>query len=290
MTGCCWSAGTAGSRAPVDACLAALSSWRIICMRILWHSDFRVGRMRLAVALAVAAAALVLDTVAQAALAPEPGLYQIGSGRFRSCCGFAGGIVQALPRQDQAYFLLEVAPDGTRATLTLLEEDQQSVFSIPAILTRPEFSFRFAGGLVSPGSIEFSSRVAPLDPGQASYGYVASYGTNTLELNGQLNLPCLGCADLPLEFTHSNVVATLVVPAPRIEATRRDDSRIRFRFFGEPGYDYFVEYTDRLPGLQWLSLTNYRAKLQPIEAAVEDSTTNAPARFYRVRKQDCHCD
>lgn len=42
--------------------------------------------------------------------------------------------------------------------------------------------------------------------------------------------------------------------------------------------------------MQWLALTNYRAKLQTIEAVVTDSLANGPRRFYRIRKEDCQCE
>ena len=59
---------------------------------------------------------------------------------------------------------------------------------------------------------------------------------------------------------------------------------------GEPPYDYFIEFSESLPATSWQSLTNYRAKIQTIEAVVTDCLTNHPARFYRIRKVDCQCD
>lgn len=77
---------------------------------------------------------------------------------------------------------------------------------------------------------------------------------------------------------------------PRIESLERQGSLLRFRFTGEPPNDYFVEFSESLPTTNWLCLTNYRAKIQTIEAVVTDSLTNCPVRFYRIRKQDCLCD
>jgi len=80
------------------------------------------------------------------------------------------------------------------------------------------------------------------------------------------------------------------VAAPAIVGLMREDSLLRFRFTGEPSYDYFVEFCESLSEANWLCLTNYRAKIQPLEAIVTDSLTNGAARFYRIRKQDCQCD
>jgi hypothetical protein len=91
-------------------------------------------------------------------------------------------------------------------------------------------------------------------------------------------------------FTHTNVVAVLTPAPPTIEGVEQDGDLLRFHFTGAPAYDYFVEYTESLTALNWLSLTNFRAKIETIEAVVTDPLRKDVTRFYRVRRQDCNCD
>ena len=39
----------------------------------------------------------------------------------------------------------------------------------------------------------------------------------------------------------------------------------------------------------WLALATYRAKANAIDVVTTNSFTNAPARFFRVRKEPCNC-
>src|SRR5262249_51611418 len=116
-----------------------------------------------------------------------------------------------------------------------------------------------------------------------------SNSANALQISGTLTLFSPMCADCYTQFKHTNVVAVLLPPAPVIGGLEREGTTLSFRFTCEPPYDYFVEFSESLPATQWLSLTNYRAKVLTIEAVVTDSLTNRPARFYRIRKQHCQC-
>jgi hypothetical protein len=81
------------------------------------------------------------------------------------------------------------------------------------------------------------------------------------------------------------------ISGPLLSAPQREGDILRFTFTGEPAYDYFVEFSDLLsPSASWQTLTNFRAKLQPIEAIVTDSVGKDGSRFYRIRKQDCQCE
>jgi hypothetical protein len=82
-----------------------------------------------------------------------------------------------------------------------------------------------------------------------------------------------------------------LISRPLLNAPQREGDILRFTFTGEPAYDYFVEFSDLLsPSANWQTLTNFRAKLQPIEAIVTDSVGQDGSRFYRIRKQDCQCE
>jgi hypothetical protein len=220
---------------------------------------------------------------------PTNGLYQIVSGRYTECCGISGAFIYPLPDSSQAFVQLTIDPQSNLAQMTFLGQDAHTVFRVPTIFSRGEFAFSFSNGTVFPDRIEFRGPSTPPGPDQPSFSYALSNSAGGLGISGTLTLPCLFCADVPTEFEHTNVVARLLPPAPVIEGLERGASLVRFRFTGVPPYDYFVEYTDSLPASNWLCLTNFRAKLQTIEAVVIDPLTNGLARFYRVRRQDCLC-
>ena len=231
---------------------------------------------------------LVSSILAIADEVPVSGLYRITSGSYSQCCGLAGTLAFALPDVDQAYIVLSVAPGGALASMTLVGEDQQTVLKAFAMPPRQEFAFSFSGGVISTNSIHFSALTpAPLP---AAYDYLITFSTNGLVIHGLATLPCQFCSDVPTQFGHSNVVAAFVSPATQIETVGLDGELLSFQFSGEAGYDYFVEFSPILPAANWLSLTNFRAKLGPVRPLVVDSVTNAPARFYRIRKVDCFCD
>jgi len=219
---------------------------------------------------------------------PPGGFYQITSGNFIACCGIAGSIRHALPDASQSFIQVTINPTESLATMTFLGEDQQTVFAIVSCTGSP-FRFSFDQGLIVANSVVFHRDPGP-PPGQIHWNYTATNLANQLRVDGMIGLGQSECADLPSQFFHSNVVAVLVSLPTVIEGLAQEDGLLRFQFKGVPPNDYFVEYTESLPAMNWLSLTNFRAKLQPIEAVVTDSITNHPARFYRVRQQDCQCD
>jgi hypothetical protein len=220
---------------------------------------------------------------------PTNGLYQIVSGRYTECCGIAGPFIYPLPDSSQAFVQLTIDPQSNLAQMTILGQDARTVFRVPTIGLSSEFNFSFSDGIVFPDRIEFRGPSTPPGPDQPSFSYTLSNSAGGLGISGTLTLPCLFCADVPTQFEHTNVAALLLPPAPVIEGLERGASLLRFRFTGAPPYDYFVEFTDSLPASNWLSLTNFRAKIEAIEAVVTDPLTNGPARFYRVRRQDCLC-
>ena len=83
--------------------------------------------------------------------------------------------------------------------------------------------------------------------------------------------------------------AVLPASRPLVQGLDRQGSMLRFQFTAEALYRYTVEYTESVGATDWMSLTNYLAKIQSFEAVVTDSVTNAGARFYRIRKEFCAC-
>src|SRR5258708_17983714 len=239
--------------------------------------------------LAIISALILSVRLAPALGGPTNGLYQIVSGRYTACCGIAGPFIYPLPYISQKFIQLTIDPQSHLAQMTILGQDARTVFRIPPIGFSSGFAFSLGNGIVFPDRIEFRGPFLPPGSDRPSFSYTLSNSAGALGISGTLTLPCLGCADIPTQFEHTNVAALLLPPAPVIEGLERDASLLRFHFTGAPPYDYYIEFTDSLPASNSLCLTNFRAKLQTIEAVVTDPLTNGPARFYRVRRQDCLC-
>jgi hypothetical protein len=216
---------------------------------------------------------------------PVTQLFQINSGIYTECCGIAGEVTSALPTPSQSYLQLVFSEPSGPVTLTVLGDDQQTIHSIVPCPVGPPILFQFQGGLVFPDRYIFH-----VDPARAYWNYTVSNSASGLRMDGILGTVNGFCADAFVRFSHSNVLATVLPPPPRLEQIKRDDGRISFQIVGEPAFDYFVEYNETWRGATWHSLTNFRAKLETITAVVTDPLTNGPTRFYRVRKQDCQCD
>jgi len=215
------------------------------------------------------------------------GLYRIASGRYTECCGIAGPFVHPLPYEAQTFVELRVDA-GNRARMRFLAEDGHTVFQTFRFGPGGGFMFSFSNGVLFANSIQF---VMPTPQPGPSYSYLVSNTANGLLIHGVANVPCVGCADIPTQFKHTNVVAVRVTDtAPVIDRIERSDGSLRFHFAGEPPNDYTVEYTDSLREPHWQPLAAYRAKLTPIDIVVTNSFTNASARFFRLRKEPCNCD
>jgi len=239
--------------------------------------------------LAISAAFVLSTHSAGAQGGPPSGLYQIVSGKFVECCGFAGILGYDLPNRSQSFIQLTVDPQQNLATMAFLGDDRQTVFSVFSCPSWAPIPFRFNDGLILQNRILYHVDPGP-PPSHTYWNYTVSNSANGLRINGTLGTVQDPCVDVPGDFGHSNVVAVLLPPRPVIRDLERSGGLLRFRFTGEPPNDYFVEFTQSFPATNWLSLTNFRAKLQTIEAVVTDSLTNRPARYYRLRQQDCQCD
>ena len=216
------------------------------------------------------------------------GLYQIVSGRYTECCGIAGPFRYVLPNENQRFVELAVDEQRNVARMRFLADDRQTVFHTIQNPPGSGFTFSFSNGMVFPEHVRFEM---PFLPTGASYSYTVSNSADALSIHGVVNTPCLGCADIPTQFKHTNLVAVLVPePAPLIDRIERSAGSMRFHFTGEPPNDYTVEYTDSLAEPRWLPLETFRAKLTTIDVVVTNAFTNASARFFRLRKEPCNCD
>jgi hypothetical protein len=232
---------------------------------------------------------VLANGVGYSQVVPPSQLFQITSGRYLECCGFGGTRVVSLPNERQSFIKLEFGAAGETVAMTLLGADRQSVYNVVPCPAGDPIPFRFEHGLVFSDYVVFHVDPGPL-PYPAYWNYTLSNSPTRLRLDGQLGLVQQACADVPTRFSHSNVVAVLPISPPVIDSVARQDSQLHFRVVGEPGFDYFVEYSETWPSGNWLALTNFRAKLQTVEAFISDSPISKPMRFYRVRKEDCRCD
>ncbi len=139
---------------------------------------------------------------------PTGGRYQIVSGQRISCCGFGGPLVERLPNAANAFIELTVDPQNQVAQLSILGQDGHTVLRIPPVASRSEFAYVLTNGTLLPDRIQFGASTLPPVPTQPVHSFlVVSNSIDTLSINGTVLLPCPGCADIPMEFQHTNVVA-----------------------------------------------------------------------------------
>jgi hypothetical protein len=210
------------------------------------------------------------------------GLYEIVSGTYTECCGIAGEMRSPAPNERQSFVRLSVDTQTDLATMTFLGRDLQTVFSVVPCPIGDPVQFLFSYGFVYSNSIIFLA-----DPGPPPYGiywhYSVSYSTNSLQINGALGMASQGCADVPTDFGHSNVVAQLVA-GPRMSVTEFSKEGALLLIQGHAGWTNVVEASTNL--VSWTPiLTNLMpATTCPICPYIlfrDPASTNLAKRFYR---------
>src|SRR5438128_2174152 len=149
----------------------------------------------------------------QSAHAQDTRLYQIISGRYTACCGIAGPFIEPLPNPSQEFIELTLDTQRNLAQMKFLAQDMHTVLSIPAEGPRSGFTYAFSNGMILPDFIRFEEPFPPPVPTQPYFSYTVTNLSDTLWINGTLIAPCLGCADIPEEFQHTNLVAILLPAA-----------------------------------------------------------------------------
>ena len=226
--------------------------------------------------LAIIAAFVMCTRTARAQSGPASGLYQIISGTYIECCGFAGGDFRyALPTERQGFVELTVDPQGNSATMTFLGEDMQTIFSVVPCPPGPPISFSFSHGLV------FSNRtVFHVDPGpppyQTYWNYTTSNSANSLRIDGTLGAVQGFCADVPTRFSHSNVVAVLM-PNAAIRV-----SEVEVCWNSASNRTYQVQYRSALTTNTWVNLGLPLAGNGSTNCIADKVLLGQPQRFYRV--------
>jgi hypothetical protein len=238
----------------------------------------------------LAVLSLIIVASAGAQSGATGGAYRIVGGRYTECCGIAGPFFYNLPDTDQAFVELTLDAQQGRARMRILGDAGQAVFHTIHNAPGLGFEFDFNNGMVFPDYIVFGPFLPAPGPTLRDMLYVVSNTVDGLRLNGVVNTPCPGCADIPTQFKHTNVLAMLVPSRPAMDRVARDGNSLTFHFTGEPPNDYTVEYTESLVAPKWETLSVHRAKLTTIDVEVKDWFTNGPARFYRLRKEPCLCD
>ena len=219
----------------------------------------------------------------------KSGYYEITSGEFTECCGFAGNpFSYVLPDERQAFVELILDPGGNTARMAFLMPDLRTAFNSYPWITDRSFAFSFDNGVVHSNYIQFGDGAPVPRPTVADWNYTVRDNSGSLGISGVTVTPMFG-ADVPNQFEHINVVATLLPNPVVIDRIERDNDSMRFHFTGRPLYDYFVEYSDSLTTPNWQAHSSHRAKVEPVDVVVTNSLKAAQTRYFRIRTEPCNC-
>jgi len=219
--------------------------------------------------------------------APTSGLYEVISGRFVECCGFGGSFNVPLPNSSQGYVELTVDLQRNLAQMTFLGQDMRTVLRT-VYEPGSGFTFAFRDGAVFPDHIQFGETLPPPLPDQPYFGYTVSNSMDVLRINGRVFTQCAGCADIPTEFEHTNVLAVLISPAvkPRLSLPTLTNDRV-FGFIisdGRWGQTNVIEAST--DSITWKSISTnvFPPTVCPHCPLIEfrdSASTNLAHRFYR---------
>jgi hypothetical protein len=207
---------------------------------------------------------------------PRTGLYQIISGHYIECCGIAGAFDHPLPNARQSFVELTVDQQRNLAQMTFLGQDTQTVFRSSPSRSPAGFTFTLTNGIVFPDRIQFGERVMPPTFSQPYLSYMISNSANALRIDGVVVSPCIGCADIPTEFKHTNVVAFLMsTMAIRV-------SEVEVCWNALINRTYQVQYRSTLTANAWTDLGSPLAGNGSIKCITDKLLPGQPQRFYRV--------
>jgi hypothetical protein len=240
-----------------------MSNNRILCLAITWACvlSIRSGR---------------------AQSRPESGIYQILSGTYSECCGFAGDFHYSLPNERQGFVRLMVDPKSDLAKMTFLGRDLQTVFSVVPCPPGDPIKFSFDYGFVFSNSIVFHVDPGP-PPDGLFWNYTVSHSTDTLGIDGLLGTAQQNCADVPTQFVHSNIVAVLV-RGPRLRITEFSKDGALLFIQGEAGWTNVIEASMDLDRWTPISTNVMPFTLCPVCPYLlyrDTASPNLSRRFYR---------
>ena len=232
--------------------------------------------------LSVLGAFLVSLHLAAAQSGITSGLYEIASGTYTECCGIAGALTVPLPNESQRYVWLTADPQTGLAAMSVLAGNRQTVFSITLCPSGGVVPFAFDHGFSLSNSIIFLA-----DPGPPPYSiywhYQVSNSANSLQINGLLGAAQQDCIDAPTQFSHTNVVATLV-PLPSLSVAYYSKEGAVLLVHGHAGWTNVVEASADL--LSWSPICTNVMPTAGCPACSsllirDTATTNLACRFYR---------
>jgi hypothetical protein len=212
---------------------------------------------------------------------PAPGLYQIVSGTYTTCCGIAGASKVSLPNQDQAFFRLSIDPQNNVPQMTFLDQ-VQTIFTVSVCAPNDPIEFSFGYGLVLSDSIVFHVDPGP-PPEHLYWNYTVSNSAGGLRIDGMVGIDSGACSDVPNQFSHSNVVAFLV-PQPRITITEFSSDGPLLMIQGQTGRTNVLEASTDF--MSWTPLRtnvmpNTDCPICPFITFRDNAATNLTRRFYR---------
>jgi hypothetical protein len=108
------------------------------------------------------------------------------------------------------------------------------------------------------------------------WNYTISNSANSLRIDGTLGTAQHFCADVPTQFSHSNVVATLV-PAATIRV-----SEVEVCWHSASNRTYQVQYRSALDTNAWTDLGTPLPGNGSTHCITDKVPLGQPQRFYRV--------
>lgn len=196
-------------------------------------------------------------------------IYQIASGAYASCCGFAGNLVQKLPNPDQMFVSLDFNPPGGGGVeMAFLGKDPQAVFMV------------FTNGLVSGNTIRFQHPVSHPYVSVEEMGaadYTVTNSGNGLRIDGSIVFPQI-CCDIPTLYSHTNLLAN---PLPQPILGIRV-SQVELFWDSEAKRTYQPQYRSEATTNAWTNLGAPLAGTGSTIGFFDSVKPSEPKRFYRV--------
>jgi predicted secreted protein len=216
--------------------------------------------------LALLAGWITIHTIASTQAPRTSGLYQIDSGTYTQVGGIWGSLTGRLPNVEQGFVALATDPQNGRVAMTILAQDQQTIFLL------------LTNGMISGSTIRFQQQTAHPYSNVSALGTVDYAVTNiggTLRIDGAIRFPPI-CCDIPNYFSHSNVFAS-AVPVLAIRA-----SEVELCWNCESNRSYQVQYRTDLTTNGWTNLGPPVLTANSTACIFDKVLPGQPQKFYRI--------
>jgi hypothetical protein len=148
---------------------------------------------------------------------------------------------------DQSFIDLSIDQQHQLATMTFLGKDMKTVFSIVGCPIYDPIQFSFGFGFIWSNQIVFHVDPGP-PPNSEYWNFVVSNSAGGLQIAGTVGLANQMCADVPTQFTYSNVVAVLL-PSAEIRV-----SEVEICWNSASNITYQVQYRPAFTTNDWTNL------------------------------------